>query len=55
MSISPSFGGFGEQDPFAELPGRFLDGSVQPGDTVVADVGEDGKVSVRLAGGAEGK
>ncbi|HWG25805.1 MAG TPA: hypothetical protein VG296_16965 [Actinospica sp.] len=30
-----------------------LDGSVQPGDTVVADVGEDGKLSVRLAGGAE--
>jgi ATP-dependent Clp protease ATP-binding subunit ClpC len=28
-----------------------LDGSVKPGDTIVADVGEDGKIKVRLATG----
>jgi len=31
-----------------------LDGTVQPGDTIVADADEDGKLSVRLAGGAGG-
>jgi ATP-dependent Clp protease ATP-binding subunit ClpC len=30
-----------------------LDGTAKPGDTIVADVGEDGKLTVRLAGGAE--
>jgi ATP-dependent Clp protease ATP-binding subunit ClpC len=76
MSMS-QFGGFGSQDPFADLLAELghqpefgarplrrtlqteldnrlatllLDGTVEPGDTILADVDENGRPTVAVAG-----
>ncbi|HET9172060.1 MAG TPA: hypothetical protein VFN97_21700 [Actinospica sp.] len=57
-TVQPEFGARPLRRPLqTELDNRLavllLDGTVRPGDTIVADAGEGGELTVRLAGGAK--